>query len=161
MSEDLDVRWRRARSWLERVRAASSAIEPLVREIAALEEAMRTVQPWQSSGHDGGGTHGTHSDPTASQAERRMAELAEVIADRRRRLEAAQDVVGECGAMLDRMRSALGDRHADALELYYVDRAPTWSAVACEMGCGKTRVWQLRCEAYAWLEQHCRNLVHG
>jgi hypothetical protein len=154
MPEDLDVRWRRARSWLERVRAASSAIEPLVREIAALDEAMRAVQPWQPSGHGGGGqAHGTHSDPTASQAERRMAELGEVIADRRRRLEAAQDVVGECGVVLDRMRVSLSDRHADTLEYYYIDLMPTWSDVADEFQCDRVTVWRMRCEAYEWIER--------
>lgn len=159
MTECLEVGWPRARAWLERVRAASAAIEPLVREIAALTEAKDAVQSWRTSGSGGGRAHGVHSDPTASQVERRMSELGETIADRRRRLDAALRVVGECGIMLDRMRVSLGERHASALELYYVDVADTWSDVAREMGVSYRHLSRIRNQAYAWIEDRCRKFL--
>ena len=157
MSEELEVRYRRARAWLNRVRAAASSIEPFVREIAALEDARACTLPWQTrSGGGGGGSVGAHSDPTASEAERRMASLDALIASKRHELDVLTDTVGECGAALDRMRHTLGERHAQAIELYYIDGADTWSEVANEMGCHRQTLWRLRDEAYAWIEVHCR-----
>lgn len=159
MSECLDVRWRSARTWLERVRAASAAIEPLVREMSGYEDARDSMLPWRSTSRGGSSGVGAHSDPTASAAERRMAELEDLIAESRRRLVALQDVVGECGSALARMGEELGERHAKAMELYYVDVADTWSDVAREMGCHRQTVWRLRDEAYAWIETHCRRFL--
>ena len=160
MSEELDVRWRRARAWLALVRAAAEAIEPKVREIAALEDARACTLPWQTRSGAGGGAHvGAHCDPTASEAERRMASLDALIAGKRHELDVLTDTVGECGAALDRMRHMLGERHAQAIELYYIDRADTWSEVAGEMGLSYRWVTSLRNEAYAWIEVHCRRFL--
>ena len=158
MSECLDVRWTRARAWLERVRSCAAAIDPLVREMSGYEDARESMLPWRSTSR-GGSAIGAHSDPTASAAERRMAELEDLIAESRRRLVALQDVVGECGSALARMAVELGERHAQAIELYYVDVADTWSDVAREMGGHRQTVWRLRDEAYAWIETHCRRFL--
>lgn len=155
MPEDLDVRWRRARSWLERVRVAAEGIEPLVREISALEDARSDMLPWRSRQHGAGsGHHGTHSDPTASEAERRMGELDVLIAERRSRLESLHSVVGECGDVLRDMGRALSERHARVIELYYIDCEQTWSDVAYELECDRSTVWRLRSDAYSWIERH-------
>ncbi len=160
MSEELDVRWRRARSWLARVRAAASSIEPLVREIAALKDARTRTLPWQTrSGGGGGGSGGAHSDPTASEAERRMASLVSLIAGKRHELDVLTDTVGECGAALDRMRHTLCERHAQAIEMYYIDGADTWSEVASEMDVSYRHLGRLRNQAYAWIEVHCRKFL--
>ena len=156
MTECLEVGWRRARAWLERVRAASATIEPLVREIAALTEARDAVQPWRTSGSGVAPAHGTHSDPTATEAERRITELEMLIDSKRRELAAHQDVVGALLSALDTMGRDLTDRHAKVIELYYVDLAPTWSYVAFEMDCDRATVWRLRSSAYAWIELHCQ-----
>lgn len=159
MTECLEVMWPRARAWLERVRAASAAIEPLVREMSGYEDARDSMLPWRSTPRGGGSAIGAHSDPTASQAERRMAELEDLIADRRRRLVALQDVVGECGGVLARMAEELGERHAKAMELYYVDVADTWSDVAREMGVSYRHLGRIRNQAYAWIEDRCRKFL--
>jgi len=160
MSESLEVMWPRARAWLERVRRAAHQIEPLTREIRGLEEARDEMLPWwrKSSGTSHG--HSTHSDPTASEAERRIAELGELIDAKRQELGVMQDVVGALLCVLDAMGDALTVRHARAIELYYIDCAPTWTDVAWEMECGRTTLWKLRLEAYAWIETRCqKNLV--
>lgn len=160
MSEELEVRYRRARAWLARVRSSAEAIEPLVREIAALEDARTRTLPWQTrSGGGGGGSIGAHSDPTASEAERRMASLDTLIASKRHELDVLTDTVGECGAALDRMRHTMGERHAQAIELYYIDRADTWSEVASEMDVSYRHLGRLRNQAYAWIEVHCRKFL--
>lgn len=156
MGEHLEVSWPRARAWLESVRRAAARVEPTHREIAALVAAREEVCEWRLRGSGGGHGAGAHSDPTAAEAERRICELDDLIADRRARLIVLEDEVGSALAVLARMARSLGRWHADALELYYVDLAPTWSDVACEMGVSRTRLWQLRTEAYAWVESNCR-----
>lgn len=157
MAEDLEVRYPRARAWLETVRAAARRIEPLVREMSALADARDEMLPWQARGAGGGSGAGAHSDPTAQEAERRMVELGRLIEERRQALAACQDHVGACLAVLGRMRVSLGERHATALELYYVDLAPTWSDVAGEMGCGISTIYRMRDKAYGWIEVNCKS----
>ena len=151
--------WPGACAWLERVRSAAARIEPLVREIAALRDANAEMLPWQTRSAGNGACVGAHSDPTASEAERRIQELGELIADRSRLLEAMQAVVGECGGVLADMAARLGPKHALALELYYVDLADTWSEVADEMGISYRWLCKLRNEAYSWIETHCRTFL--
>lgn len=158
MAEQLDVRCPEARAWLERVRATSARIEPLTREVRAYEAARQQILPWRSTG---GGGSALHSDPTAAAAEGRLCELDALIADSQARLDAACDVVGACLGVLARMERELGERHARALEWYYVDRMPTWSEVARELRCGRTSLWQVRHESYAWIEQHCRMVLRA
>lgn len=158
MSEELEVKYPRARAWLDLVRKAARCVESLQREISALEDARDELLPWQARGSGAGG-HGTHSDPTASEAESRMEGLSALIASRRAELDMLTDRIGACGSVLMAMGSALTERHAQALELYYVDLADTWSDVAEEMGVTAKTVYRMRLEAYAWIESACRSVL--
>ena len=142
----------RAYEWLARVRLASSRIEGLCRELSVLEDARRDCLPWQTRGSaTHGSMGGTHSDPTATEAQARIEGLDERIADVRAACDECERIVGDCLRMLDTMRCELGERHAEVLELYYVDRADTWSEVAWEMGISRMHVWRLRDVAYSWM----------
>lgn len=158
MSEDLDVRWRRARAWLESVRYAALRIEPLVREIAAMQDAYEQMLPWQSQGA-GSGSARTHSDPTASQALARSEGFEINVERKQARLDVLTQTVGDCGRVLMRLADALTDEHSLALELYYVDCAATWSDVAEELGRSRKWLWQLRDEAYGWIESNVDRLL--
>lgn len=155
MGEELEVRWRRARDWLETVRHAAARIEPLIREIAAMQEAYDSMLPWATTGGGSGG-HGTHSDPTAAQAMARSESYDVLIADKRAKLDALYDIVGDCGRVLMRLGGALGDECSLALELYYIDCAQTWTDVAYEMGLTRKQLWRIREKSYGWIEQHGR-----
>ena len=159
MSEELDVMWRSVRAWLESVRRASAEIEPLVREIQALEDAREEMLGWRTKASGPGHGAGAHSDPTATAAEQRMCELDDLILAKRGEWERRVALVGTCGEVLEHMGDAIGAKHRDALELYYVDCADTWSEVANEMGVSRTRLWQMRIESYAWIDTHCRNVL--
>lgn len=160
MSEELDVMWRGVRAWLDSVRRASAEIEPLVREIRALEDARDEMLGWRTkAGGSGAHSAGAHSDPTATVAEQRMCELDDLILARRGEWKRRVALVGACGEVLDDMGEAIGEKHMQALELYYVDCADTWSEVACEMRISRTRLWQMRIESYAWIDTHCRNVL--
>ena len=159
MSEELDVMWRSVRAWLESVRRASAEIEPLTREIQALEDARAEMLGWRTKASGAGHGAGAHSDPTATAAEQRMCELDDLILAKRGEWERRVAEVGACGEVLEHMGDAIGEKHKDALELYYVDCADTWSDVANEMGISRTRLWQMRIESYAWIDTHCRNVL--
>ena len=159
MSEELDVMWRNVRAWLDSVRRAAAGIEPLVREIRALEDARDEMLGWRTKASGSGHGAGAHSDPTAATAEQRMCELDDLIEGKRGEWERKVAYVGTCGEVLERMGEAIGEKHAFALELYYVDGADTWSDVACEMRISRTRLWQMRIESYAWIDTHCRNVL--
>ena len=160
MPEELDVRWRRARDWLESVRHAAARIEPLIREIAAMQEAYDSMLPWATTGRGSGG-HGTHSDPTAAQAMARSESYDVLIADKRAKLDALYDIVGDCGRVLMRLGDALGDECSLALELYYVDVAYTWSDVADEMGVTRRQLSRIRDKSYEWIEENCDAHLRG
>ena len=159
MSEELDVMWRGVRAWLESIRRASAEMEPLVREIRALEDARAEMLGWRTKASGSGHGAGAHSDPTATAAEQRMCELDDLILAKRGELERKVAEVGACGEVLEHMGEAIGEKHRDALELYYVDCADTWSDVANEMGVSRTRLWQMRIESYAWIDANCRNVL--
>lgn len=161
MSEELDVMWRSVRAWLESVRRASADIEPLACEIRALEDARDEMLGWRTKASGSGHGAGAHSDPTATAAEQRMCELDDLIEGKRGEWERKVAYVGACGEVLDRMAASIGEKHARALELYYVDCMPLWSDVACEMRISRTRLWQMRIESYAWIDANCRNVVRG
>ncbi len=145
----------RACEWLARVRLASSRIEGLRRELSVLEDARRNCLPWQTRGSATyGSMGGTHSDPTASEAQARIEGLDERIADVRAACDECERIVGECLRMLDEMRHDLGERHADVIELYYVDRADTWSEVAWEMGRHRDTIRAWRNKAIEWIDVH-------
>lgn len=143
-----------AREWLDGVRVAAGRIEPLRRELVGLMDARDEVTTWKPRGR--GGSKRTHSDPTAAQAEQRMGELDALISDVQTRIDANEEVVGEALKIIERMRTYLGRRHGDVVELYYVDCAQTWQEVADELRVSPTTVWRLRVEAYAWVEAHCK-----
>lgn len=155
MSEELDVRWARIRWWLESVRRAAAEIEPLRREVDALSCARDECLPWQCKGSTlYASMGGTHSDPTASEAQARMDGLDEQIGRVRVRYDECVCVVGECLRMLDAMRRELGERYAVVLELYYVDCAATWSEVACEMGMSRVHLYRIRDAAWSWADAY-------
>jgi hypothetical protein len=129
-------------------------VEPLRRELAGLLSARDEVLGWRVSG--GGGSRPVHSDPTAAEAEGRIGELGALIRDAQARIDATEGIVGDALRVIERMRSRLGARHADAVELYYIDRAPTWSDVASEMGVSASTLYRLREQAYAWVEERCK-----
>lgn len=141
----------RAREWLERVRRHARCIEPLTREVPALQAAYRDVLPWVTSGNGSGSTQ-AHSDPTANLAYARIDKLEELIERKRAQLEVSQDIVGECLRVLYAMENELSERHAMVLELYYIDQAQTWGEVASEMGIHRDTVRALRDSAMEWID---------
>jgi hypothetical protein len=153
MSEELDVRWAHVRWWLESVRRAAVEIEPLQRELVALEDAKRDCLPWQTKGSTlYASMGGTHSDPTASEAQARIDGLDGQIVDVRSRIDACERTVGDCLRMLDAMRRELGACYADVIEAYYIDCADTWSEVAWDMGKHRDTVRIWRDAAFDWLD---------
>ena len=142
-----------ARDWLEMVRHASSRIEDLQRELSGLLDAKRDCVPW-TTGSGGGGTAHTHSDPTASRAMGRAGLDAE-IAKTQAELDRCVALVGEFGQLLGQMRVELGPRHADAMEVYYVDGAATWTEVADEMDMSRRAACRLRDTAIWWITCTC------
>lgn len=105
---------------------------------------------------------GTHSDPTASAAtsewsERRMGVL-------RGDLSTLTEQIGDAGAMIERVRSGLGDVYADVLEAYYIDapddewargmrfHAITWAMVADDLGLSEDAARKRRDRACSWLD---------
>lgn len=144
----------RARAWLDEVRKSAARIEDIVREIRALEQAHERVEAWVSSGSGGPRPRNATGDPTATQAQRRMAELEPLIAMRRRSLEEHQELVGSALAVLSLVADEVGRRDSLALELYYVDGADTWSEVAQEMHVSLRTAQRCRERAIDWLESH-------
>lgn len=139
-----------ASSYFAAARRAASAIEPLTRELAALEYARSTYAKWTPGG--GGGARQVHSDPTASAAQSRIEGLVPAIQDARARLDALTSTVGDALAVIDGVRRAVGERHALVLETYYIDCAQTWSEVASELGLSRETVRALRDAALAYVD---------
>jgi hypothetical protein len=79
-----------------------------------------------------------------------------MVADVRAKLDERINLVGECGELLVRMGQELGQRYRDVLEIYYIDRADTWSEVAWEMDVTYRYVQMLRNVAYEWMDRHVR-----
>lgn len=146
--------------WLDTVRHVSAEIEPLQREISALEMACQQCVPWKTKSASYGSTHGAYSDPTATQVQARLSsQLEGKLAATRNQLTLAVKVVGDCGTVLDRMTQDLGPSSARVLELYYVDVAETWSQVAAELDCGRMTVWRAREAGYDWIAAHYPRLL--
>ena len=144
-----------SREWLEHVRECAAHIEPLHRELSALEDARRDCLPWQCKGSAlYASMGGTHSDPTASEAQARIDGLDEQIVRVRAEYDECVGVVGECLRMLETMRQELGECHAKTIEYYYINCADTWSEVAWEMGRHRDTVRAWREEAFAWIAAH-------
>lgn len=149
---------RRAEAALEAARRASAAIEGATRELAALEDAMRECTTW---GPRGGGARPAHPDPTQSMACARIGTLASRIEDGRAEKERMEDEIGAALRMIEGVRREVGEAHAEALELYYLDGASTWSEVAEEMGVHRNTARLWRDEAISWLEAHCARFLLG
>jgi DNA invertase Pin-like site-specific DNA recombinase len=144
-----------AREWLELVRLAASEIEPFQRELAGLMAAKRDCLPWQTKGSTlYASMGGTHSDPTASEAQARISELDAMVADVKSKLDERIRLVGECGELLMRLRREMGAVCKDVLEIYYIDRAGTWSEVAEELGISLRTVIRERDKAIEWMDVH-------
>lgn len=142
-----------AREWLETVRECASQLDGLHRELQALKDARRDCLPWQCKGSSmHGSMGGTHSDPTATEAQARIDGLDEQIATLTAKVEECESVVGGCLRTLDVMRRCLGKTCADVVELYYVDCADTWSEVAAELGLHRNTVRICRDAALDWLD---------
>lgn len=99
--------------------------------------------------------HGAFSDPTATEAQARIEGLAGQIAATQAKIDDAERIVGEGLRLIAMVREAIGSQYASALELYYIDGAPTWSAVACEMGAHRNSVRLWRDIALAWIDANC------
>ena len=138
--------------YFERVRSAAARLEPCQRELSALEEAEREVTPWTPTGGGGGGSKFGHSDPTASAAEGRAEGLSRALDAKRAELDALEGVIGDCLVVLEGVRRGMGAREAEAMELYYVDRAGTWSEVAWELGCSLSTVQRMRDKVISWMD---------
>jgi L-rhamnose isomerase len=80
--------------------------------------------------------------------------LPDHIADTRREYEALADEIAACGELLETVGSEVSKDAADALELWALDLAGTWSEVAEEMGVSRRTVARLRDQAFAWLNHH-------
>lgn len=140
-----------ATDWLDRVRDASGRIEWLTRELAALEDARAKCVPWRTKGSGVSvASGGLHSDPTQRDAFAREG-LEERIEVTRHALDECQSIVGDCLRLLDSVSRHVSQRASLALEIYYIDRAATWSEVAREMGCARSSVGFLRDQALTWL----------
>ena len=157
MSEVLDVKWPTVRAWLDRVRHAASAIEPLVREMAAMQDAYDQTLSWHTSG--GGSYRQVYSDPTATQAMARAQSFGVQLADMARRLDALTDMVGEGGKVICAMGDALSEDHSLAFELYYIDCAETWRDVADEIGCSVKTLYRMRERGYAWIDMRFAGII--
>ena len=141
--------------WLDRVRDCAGRLDGLHQELLALIDARDACLPWQTKGSPMyGSMGGSTSNPTMAEALSRMDGLDEQIDRLTVAANECERAVGDCLRMLDEMRRDLGERHADALELYYVDCADTWSEVALEMGRHRDTVRAWRDEAIAWIDAH-------
>lgn len=142
-----------AQDFFDLARCQARRIEPLVRELDALRCARDEVLSWEPRTHGGGSSRGAYADPTASAAQSRIEGLDARVAAKETELEEAQLVVGHALSAIDRVRHALGSKVADAMELYYVDLADTWSDVAYELGCSLRTVERLRESAFRWVDE--------
>lgn len=145
-----------ARDFFETVRACAGRLDGMHRELRGLTQARDECLPWQAKGSAlFASMGGSHSDPTATEAQSRITGLDGQIATLSAQVDECERIVGEGLRALDAMRRALGERHADAMELYYVDGAGTWSEVAWEMGVSRRTVCRLRDEAFLWFTCKC------
>lgn len=149
-----------ATDWLEQVRSCASKLDGMHRELSALMQARDECLPWQTKGSTlYASMGGSHSDPTAADAQSRIDGLDEQISAMRAKVDHAETVVGECLRVLDAMRAQLGGLHADVLELYYIDLADTWSEVADEMGLSARHVRRVRDAALGWIGERIVDML--
>lgn len=142
---------------LELVRLRALSLDGLYRELGALSDAERDVLSWttRGSGTSTSSGHGAFSDPTATEAQARIEGLAGQIAATRAKIDDAERIVGEGLRLIAAVRESIGGQYADILEYYYIDGAPTWSAVAYEAGVHRNSVRLWRDIALAWIDANC------
>jgi hypothetical protein len=142
---------------LELVRLRALSLDGLYREIGALRDAERNVTPWttRGAGASTSSEHGAHSDPTATEAQARIDGLARQIAATQAKIDDAERIVGEGLRLIASVREAVGDQYASVLEIYYIDGASTWSAIAYELGVHRNTVRLWRDIALAWIDANC------
>ena len=131
-----------ARAFLASVRRAVGELEAVERVLAG------EIEP-RHGGSVGG--HSGVSNPTESAA---ISEITaqERVAERRPELE---DRIGAGLAAVYAVRRGLGDRYADVLDRYYIDRA-TWADVAEEMDVSRDTAQRTRDVACDWLDSTAR-----
>ena len=139
---------------MESVRYACARIPQCVRELALLEAAERDVTPWQPRSHGGAGG-GTCGDPTASLAVARMEGLAKDIETKRAEYYVLEHTIGKGLKAIESVRHHVGERAADVLDLYYVDRLQTWSEVGEELNVSLRTVQRDRDRALDWIDEEC------
>lgn len=142
-----------ASEYFNHIRQSSARIADVARTLSALEQCEGDMSTWRTRGSGGGHGVGTTSDPTASMACDRMG-LPDHIADTRREYEALADEIAGCGDVLETVGREVSADSADALELWALDLAGTWSEVADEMGVSRREACRLRDQAFAWLNRH-------
>lgn len=126
---------------------AARRIEPLRRQVSAIEDDLATCGPHGSAG--GGGSHGTTSDPTYSSVLKRQRAGKKLDA-LKRELDECISTVGEGLAVLHGMAVALGEPTAAAMERHYVDGI-SWSMVADELHVSERTILRRRSVAIDWL----------
>lgn len=143
---------------MESVRYACARIEGCARGLALLEAAERDVTPWQprSHGNAGGGGCG---DPTASLAVARIEGLAKDIEAKRAEYFVLEHTIGKGLKAIESVRRHVSERAANVLDLYYVDRLPTWSEVGEELGISRSTVQRDRDRALDWIDEECDVVV--
>lgn len=117
-----------ARAWLDGVRAASIALGSMEAELAGLYEPGSPDGCGVESGSTGDG--GIFS---------RMLRACEL----RRRCETAEAIVSRALRVIEGVRSGMGERYADVLDMRYVDAMP-WDEVAERLGCAERTARRVR-----------------
>lgn len=133
-----------ARAFFASVRRAVGELEVVERVIVG------EIEP-RYGGNGGGSGHSGVSNPTESTVIREVT-AQERAAERRPELE---DRIGAGLAAVYAVRRGLGDRYADVLDRYYIDRA-TWADVAEEMDVSRDTAQRTRDVACDWLDSTAR-----
>lgn len=140
--------------YMSRARLAAQRIEPLTRELAALDDQLAAAQVWKTKADSVGHGKGTTSDPTAQTAEELLERLPRQMADVQADLTECKRIVGDCLAVLNDIGESVGRDAALALEIYWIDGAETWSEVAEELGTSLMLTCRMRDQAYRWMSHH-------
>ena len=91
-------------------------------------------------------------DPTAAEALAHEAaiKLVERLEEKRKNL---QIEIGTALVLLDGIRHTLGHKHADILELHYIDRF-TWQQIAGELGISARQAIRQEQITFDWIDSH-------
>ena len=142
-----------AAEYFNGIRLSAARIAEVARTLSALEQCHEQYQSWKTKGAGGGHGVGTTSDPTAVMAEAHIG-LPDLIAGTRREYEALTDELAGCGDVLEAVAREVSPIAAEALELWSIDRAGTWTEVAEEMRMSRREVCRARDLAFCWCNHH-------